>query len=77
MRTCYPDPTNHAPDGIHDIPTDYYYADLTGNWDYDGDGFYGERGQDTVDFTPEVIVGRIPTDGSSAVPQHCQQDTTI
>jgi len=67
MRTCYPDPTNHAPDGIHDIPTDYYYADLTGNWDYDGDGFYGERGQDTVDFTPEVIVGRIPTDGSSAV----------
>ena len=28
MRTCYPDPSNHAPDGIHDIPTDYYYADL-------------------------------------------------
>jgi len=67
MRMCYPDPTNHNPDGIHDIPTDYYYADLTGNWDSDGDGFYGERGQDSVDFVPEVFVGRIPTDGPGAV----------
>ncbi len=67
MRTCYPDPSNHAPDGIHDIPTDYYYADLTGNWDSDGDNFYGERGQDSVDFVPEVWVGRIPTDGPGAV----------
>jgi hypothetical protein len=67
MRTCYPDPTSHTPDGTHDIPTDYYYADLTGNWDSDGDGFYGERGQDNVDFVPEVFVGRIPTDGPSAV----------
>jgi hypothetical protein len=67
MRICYPDSSNHAPDGIHDIPTDYYYADLTGNWDSDGDGFYGERGQDSVDFVPEVFVGRIPTDGPSAV----------
>ena len=23
-------------------PTDYYYADLQGNWDLDGDGFFGE-----------------------------------
>ncbi|UCG69605.1 MAG: hypothetical protein JSV09_00845 [Thermoplasmata archaeon] len=23
-------------------PTDYYYADLKGNWDLDGDGFFGE-----------------------------------
>jgi hypothetical protein len=67
MRICYPDPTNHVPDGTHDIPTDYYYADLTGNWDSDGDGFYGERGQDSVDFVPEVFVGRIPTDGPAAV----------
>ncbi|MBN1860091.1 MAG: hypothetical protein JW840_01370 [Candidatus Thermoplasmatota archaeon] len=67
MRICYPDPTNHNNDGTHDIPTDYYYADLTGNWDNDSDGFYGERGQDNPDFTPEVYVGRIPTDGSGAV----------
>jgi len=67
MRMCHPDPSNHAIDGIHDVPTDYYYADLTGNWDSDGDYFYGERGQDSVDFVPEVWVGRIPTDGSGAV----------
>jgi hypothetical protein len=67
MRTCYPNKNMHVNDGIHDIPTDYYYADLTGNWDSDGDGFYGERGDDTVDFKPEVWVGRIPVDvGSSA-----------
>jgi len=24
------------------VATDWYYADLTGNWDIDGDGFYGE-----------------------------------
>ncbi|MFX1392713.1 MAG: C25 family cysteine peptidase, partial [Promethearchaeota archaeon] len=42
-------------------PTDYIYADLTGNWDTDGDGYYGEYPDDTgVDFAPEVYVGRIP-----------------
>lgn len=47
--------------------TDYYYADLTGNWDFDGDGVYGEYLEDYlygngsgVNFTPEVFVGRIP-----------------
>ena len=67
MRTCYPDPNNHANDGIHDIPTDYYYADLTGSWDSDGDGFYGEKGHDSVDLTPEVWVGRIPVDVGTTV----------
>jgi len=67
MRTCWPDPTAHTADGVHDIPTDYYYADLTGFWDSDGDGFYGERGQDSVDFTPEVYVGRIPIDTGNTV----------
>jgi hypothetical protein len=47
--------------------TDYYYADLTGNWDFDGDGLYGEGLDDYlhgegagVNLTPEVFVGRIP-----------------
>ncbi len=48
--------------------TDYYYADLTGNWDIDGDLLYGEyfgdRGAGGVDFFPEVVVGRIPWFGS-------------
>jgi len=40
-------------------PSDYYYADLTGNWDSNGNGKYGEVG-DSVDWYPEVYVGRLP-----------------
>lgn len=49
-------------------PSDYYYADLTGNWDLDGDGKYGEWGDDFgtggVDRMYEVIVGRLPYYGN-------------
>jgi hypothetical protein len=45
-------------------PSDYYYADLTGNWDLDGDGFFGEWqgdfGTGGVDRNYDVLVGRIP-----------------
>ena len=48
----------------HAVPTDLYYADLSGNWDKNGDGLAGTYGKDGgaggVDFLPEVIVGRIP-----------------
>lgn len=47
--------------------TDYYYSDLTGNWDRDGDGKYGELDdlnnlvvKDGIDAIPEIVVGRIP-----------------
>ena len=46
-----------------DIPTDFYYAGLDGNWDEDGDGVYGESGTavgDEGDLDADVIVGRIP-----------------
>jgi hypothetical protein len=72
MRYCYPDSSNHvnnpgAPmDDSGEVPTDYYYADLSYSdsvsWDSDGDGFYGEYGQDSPDFLAEVYVGRVPTD---------------
>lgn len=56
MMMCWPRVQDYD-----DVPTDYFYADLTGNWNTDGDGYYGEYSQDTgVDFTPEVYVGRIP-----------------
>ncbi len=42
------------------VPTDYYYADLTGNWNSDGDSLWGES-TDNVDWFPEVYVGRLPT----------------
>jgi hypothetical protein len=57
--------------GWHDdkVPTDFYYAELSGNWDPDGDGKYGEAPADGndqdfvdggVDGYAEICVGRIP-----------------
>ena len=61
MKMCWP--TYNEPE-YRDCPTDYFYADLTGNWDLDGDGYYGKYPDDIgpggVDFSPEVYVGRIP-----------------
>lgn len=41
------------------IPGDLYFSDLTGNWNTDGDTYYGERIQDNVDYNPEMFVGRM------------------
>jgi hypothetical protein len=54
-------------------PSDAYYADLTSNWDSDGDGKYGEyswwpgvvNGDLSSIPAHEVNVGRIPVYGSS------------
>ncbi|MGB2768500.1 MAG: C25 family cysteine peptidase [Candidatus Zixiibacteriota bacterium] len=79
MRYCYPDSTNHLSGAgdpsswpwAGDIPTDYYYADLSSpdatSWDSDGDGFCGEYRQDTPDFLADVYVGRIPTSIGSRI----------
>ncbi len=79
MRYCYPDPGNHANGAGNpsswpwagDVPTDYYYADLSDpddlSWDSDGDGYHGEYGQDNPDFLAEVYVGRIATNVTSRI----------
>ena len=46
---------------------DLYYSDLTGDWDLDGDGVYGEPSHDNPDIYPEVYVGRIPASTSDQV----------
>lgn len=69
MRVCFP----RANSAQNATPTDYYYADLTGNWNSDGDSYYGEYGQDDVDWVPEVLVGRIPWSDFSTVAQICQK----
>ncbi len=69
MRECHPRP--NSPQGA--TPTDYYYADLTGNWNSDGDSYFGEYDQDDVDWVPEVLVGRIPWSDYSTVAQICQK----
>ncbi len=77
MRYCFPDPTNHSfyPYDPYtyggEVPTDYYYADLSdpdaSSWDSDGDGFHGEYGQDSPDFLAEVSIGRIPTSDTGRI----------
>lgn len=61
MKMCWP---RYSDSTYREAPTDYFYADLTGNWDLDGDGNFGEYPDDDgtggVDFMNEVYVGRIP-----------------
>ncbi len=69
MKMCWP---KRYDGSYQESPTDYFYADLTGNWDLDGDGYFGEycdvglscgtgHGDvNGVDFANEVYVGRIP-----------------
>lgn len=52
-----------------EAPSDYFYSDLTGNWDLNGNGYFGESsdfGPGGIDIYPEIIVGRIPYYGNSA-----------
>ncbi|MBN1511107.1 MAG: hypothetical protein JXB13_03765 [Phycisphaerae bacterium] len=61
MKFCYPDEHSNKFYG----PTDRFYSDLTGSWDKDGDGLFGEYVGDlgaggVTLSSPDVIVGRIP-----------------
>lgn len=69
MRMCHPIPQEYE-DTV--VETDYYYADLSGNWNADGDNYFGEYGDDEVDFLPEVFIGRIPSDSPDKVRGICQ-----
>ena len=68
MRRCNP----IVWDSYEHYYTDYYYSDITGNWDLDQDGKYAEYADDEVDFTPEISVGRIPSDNKETVTQICK-----
>jgi len=64
MKLCRPrkDATDYP-----EAPTDFYYAELTGTWDLNGDGIYGDFttdfGAGGADKYAELTVGRIPTYG--------------
>ena len=64
MKMCYPQDYNTS---YEQCPTDYYFAELTGNWDLDGDEKYGEYSGDYgpggAERNHEVVVGRIPCYG--------------
>jgi hypothetical protein len=61
MKMCWP---RRGLGSYEECPTDYIYADLTGNWDINDNGYYGEwEDYDTtggVDLAADVYVGRIP-----------------
>ena len=53
MKMCWP---NCLSTIYRESPTDYFFADLTGNWDLDGDGFFGEDAGSWVAATPDPAV---------------------
>jgi len=61
------------------VPSDFYYADLSSNFDTDNDGIPGEysmsEGIDDygIDFTPELYVGRISFNDATSVSQICNR----
>ncbi|KQC13384.1 MAG: hypothetical protein APR63_00645 [Desulfuromonas sp. SDB] len=59
-RICYIDMQGT----VEDIPTDLYFSDLNGSWDENGNNIFGELA-DSVDFFPDVIVGRLAVENST------------
>lgn len=58
------------PNGFETVPSDFYYSDLSSNFDSDNDGRLGEY--DTgMDYTPELFVGRIPWNDATSVSEIC------
>ena len=61
------------PNGQETVATDFFYSDLSSNWDTDNDGRRGEystgyMNEDYgIDFTPEVFAGRISTNNVAEV----------
>lgn len=65
MKNMYPCGLPSA--GAAANPTDFYYADTSGNWDLNANGYpgeYGDFGTGGIDVVPEFITGRIPYYGS-------------
>ncbi|MCB5252448.1 MAG: C25 family cysteine peptidase [Candidatus Cloacimonadaceae bacterium] len=67
------------PNGNNTVASDFYYADLTSNWDTDEDGrlgeYYSQYGEEDygVDYTPEAFVGRFSTNDAAEVGQIAQR----
>ena len=69
MRTCTPD----SSEDVSVTPTDQYYAGLDGDWNTDGDGYYGELDDDDPDFHADIYVGRWLTDDPSTIDYLCHK----
>lgn len=67
VRYAYYYNTDTLPDLEHLMICDLYFADVTGDWDSDGDGVWGEPTEDSPDMGPELSVGRLPLSRPSQV----------
>lgn len=56
-----------AAGGGGEISTDLYYSSLTGQWDADGDGLFGEADDDVVNFDYDTTVARYPVQRADEV----------
>lgn len=54
MKMCYP---RYYEIDYQQSPTDYYYADLTGNWNADGDDVYGVLVAQNNGTSPDKAIG--------------------
>lgn len=60
IRYAYPNNAYSQPAMEFLQVCDLYFADLTGDWDVDNDGVWGEKYADRADLVPELLVGRLP-----------------
>jgi hypothetical protein len=60
----------------YNVPADWYFADLDGTWDDDGDHQYGELTGDTPDLFGDIIVARIGVDDATQFANFFRKDTT-
>jgi hypothetical protein len=56
-------------DADSDIPGDCYYSSLDGDWNADGDSYYGEAGSDNPDYYPDLGIGRFCVSNADDVTQ--------
>jgi hypothetical protein len=71
MKRCY-----DSVGGMYETPSDFFYSDLTGDWDLNQDGYAGQwedMGDGGIDRFWEVLVGRIPYYGQIADTDHILQ----
>jgi hypothetical protein len=59
----------------YNIPADWYFADLDGTWDDDGDHQYGEMVGDSVDLFGDIIVSRVGVDDATQFAHFFAKDT--
>jgi hypothetical protein len=51
------------------IPSDLYFSDFNGDWNVDGDQYYGEQSNDDVEVGAEIGVGRLLLNSSNQITQ--------